>query len=74
MLRSISSQIQNPRYYFFCKSGDVLKSFQDFKSEITKNTHNLNLENFHFHMNNNNNDYSNWLTDVFGESNLISKI
>jgi len=74
MLELISSQINNPKHYFFCKNGEVLKSFQDFKSEIIKNTHNLNLENFHFHTNNNNNDYSNWLEHVFGASYLADKI
>lgn len=74
MVDSIFSQIEKPKHYFFCKNGEVLKSFQDFKSEIVKNSHNLNLENFHFHINNNNNDYSNWLENVFGVSDLADKI
>jgi hypothetical protein len=66
--------ILEPRFYFYCKDGRVLKNLKELEDEFDRYELGEGLENFYFHVNAEKNDYANWVAGVFHIAELAERI
>jgi hypothetical protein len=61
-------------HYFYLKNGETLRSLENLKTELEKNSEKINLDNFYHHVTPEGNDYANWIEYVLEKKELSNKI